>query len=513
MGKRTFAVQLLETGRGFSTFKIPFSAFLDQDGLHPDISRLRSMKMVLLPQRRDSREHVLVIRKLSLLREGIAMKPGKRTFAVKGAIVDDHNTPIQAQAITLLDSHGIYPLKNLSVTFSEGGEFFLVHSVAQLPYRAEPERLEHIPGSIDCYLWIAMDGFQTVCKGIKLKEGETNMGKLTLHRTTMSSTLRQVGPDLYDGEGNKVWLQGVCIDSLEWSATGDHILESTMVALSDWHANVIRLPVKETFWFGREKWQHDGGKGYRQLIDRVVRLTSERGAYLVLDLHRFGAPGEEHVRFWKDAAAHFANHPAVIFELFNEPHGISWELWRDGGDLSDPRHRHKDENAAENNEQSKIRYCVGMQALVNAVRSTGAKNVVIVGGLDWSYDLRGVMNGYALNDDSGNGIVYSSHVYPWKSDWNRFLVAAKKYPLFIGEVGCQPTPMPWQKHGTEDPETWAPDMLGLIQKYRLHWTGFSFHPKCGPPMLKDWTYEPTPYWGRFVKEALSGKIFELKRLR
>jgi hypothetical protein len=32
-------------------------------------------------------------------------------------------------------------------------------------------------------------------------------------------------------------------------------------------------------------------------------------------------------------------------------------------------------------------------------------------------------------------------------------------------------------------------------------------------MLMDWDYTPTPYWGVFVKEALSGKPFELKKLR
>ncbi len=32
----------------------------------------------------------------------------------------------------------------------------------------------------------------------------------------------------------------------------------------------------------------------------------------------------------------------------------------------------------------------------------------------------------------------------------------------------------------ENQDTWVPDMLGLIQKYKLHWTGFSFHPAAAP---------------------------------
>jgi endoglucanase len=32
-------------------------------------------------------------------------------------------------------------------------------------------------------------------------------------------------------------------------------------------------------------------------------------------------------------------------------------------------------------------------------------------------------------------------------------------------------------------------------------------------MIRDWTYAPTPFWGQFAKDALSGKKFELKKVR
>ena len=63
------------------------------------------------------------------------------------------------------------------------------------------------------------------------------------------------------------------------------------------------------------------------------------------------------------------------------------------------------------------------------------------------------------------------------------------------------------------PETWLPYMLGLIQKHRLNWTGWSFHPKAGPAMLADWRYTPSSYWGDYAKRALAGEQFPLTRLR
>lgn len=324
--------------------------------------------------------------------------------------------------------------------------------------------------------------------------------------TVLPPELHVAGNQLQTKDGKAIWLQGLCVDSLEWSAVGEHLEKSIQVAIEQWKANVIRLPVAENFWAGKGPWQaNDGGVAYRKIVDAAVEAAARRGAYLVIDLHEFGAPLPDDVEFWKDVATRYKNDPAVLFELFNEPHDISWKVWRDGGDLTDPV-----------NKQPNGEVSPGMQALVNAVRDTGAKNVIIAGGLDWGYDLSGVIKGYALDDHSGNGIMYSSHIYPWKKNWlHNTLDAAAKYPIFVGEVGCPPSYKSFkfiplkQRYPLKG---WARDVLGLIQKYKLNWTGFSFHPKCGPMIISDWKYTPTPYWGVYVKAALSGRLFSLKKL-
>jgi hypothetical protein len=300
---------------------------------------------------------------------------------------------------------------------------------------------------------------------------------------------------------------------MEWSAGGEQVLESVRVAIRDWKANVIRLPVKETFWSGTGPYQNDGGAHYRQLVDDVVNLAAASDVYTVIDLHRYRAPQQVHAKFWTEVAKRYKNHPSVLFELLNEPHDVSWQVWRDGGFVSEKK---TDTDAlTENQEQLRGFESIGMQGLVDAVRNTGAKNIVIAGGLDWAYDLSGIVNGYALDDRGGNGIVYATHVYPWKSDWQgKFVEVAEKHPIFIGECGAPRERMsfiPPEQH--EDPATWVPDFLGLVQKHQYHWTAWSFHPRASPVLLKDWTYEPTPYWGQPAKDALHGKTFELKRMR
>lgn len=327
--------------------------------------------------------------------------------------------------------------------------------------------------------------------------------------------LKVEGNKLIDTDGKDVWLQGVNVVNLETLPNDKQIIKSTVVAIDEWKANCIRVPIKESFWFGKSYYQKDGGAGYRHTLDRIVNLAANRGAYVVIDLHRFRAPKQEHADFWKDCAAHFKNNPAVLFDIFNEPHDISWEVWRNGGFVGDKKGI--DESAFLNDVEKKKNQgfeSVGMQALVDAVRSTGARNIIIASGISWGNDLSGVINGYALDDKDGNGIMYAWHTYNWHPGWARILPVAKRYPIFLGEVGADVQKMGFiPAENQEDPYTFIPDMLGFIQKYKINWTGWCLHPAADPRMIVDWSYKPTPFWGAFAKRALAGEKFEMKRMR
>ena len=121
-------------------------------------------------------------------------------------------------------------------------------------------------------------------------------------RRKLPPALHVAGNQLQTPAGQSVWLQGVAIPSLEWSGGGEHILESIGVAIKDWKANCIRLPIRENFWSGHGPYQNDGGMKYRQLVDDAVNLCAGNGVYIVLDLHDFRAPTDVHVAFWKDIA-------------------------------------------------------------------------------------------------------------------------------------------------------------------------------------------------------------------
>ena len=325
--------------------------------------------------------------------------------------------------------------------------------------------------------------------------------------------LTVAGNQVLGADAKPVWLQGVNVPSLDWSNQGERVLPAIVCAVEQWKASLIRLPVSPLRWFGREKGQGDGGADYRGRVDQAVLACASRGVHVIVDLHRYRAPEALDVEFWTDAAAHFKDQPAVLFGLLNEPHGTTWEIWRNGGEITD---RSGDE--AKGTLKVTKTTSVGMQALVAAARGTGAKNVLVAAGLDWAYDLSGMLNGFALEDLGGHGIIYDSHCYSWKTDWKgKFVDVSEKYAVLLGECGAHNVPFDWLPKGAfEDPYTWVPDMLGLIQARHLHWTGWSFHPGASPCLLSDWSdksFTPTPWWGAFARAALAGGQFSCKRMR
>ena len=400
---------------------------------------------------------------------------------------------------------------------------------AVLPVPAGAKAVELMPGFFnaaggtmdldDVVLWVATDDevaqWQAKVEAAKpLPVPATE----TARREKWPEELVVAGNQLRTKRGEPVWLQGVVIPSLEWSATGENALASIKVAIEEWHGNILRLEVRDDFWNGTAPGQADGGAGYRALVDAAVTFAANRGVYTMLDLHRYRAVRPEHVGFWKEAATIYMNHPAVLFDLFNEPHGISWEVWRNGGFVEE-KTKAGDEDAflseSERKKSDRSFQSPGMQALVDAVRGVGARNVVVAGGGGWAYDLSGVTRGYALTDKTGNGVMYSWHVYNWHTGWEAaVLAAAEKYPILVGECGADVRKMGFiPAEQQEDPRTWSPRFIGFVQKHRLNWTAFSFHPQATPVLITDWKFTPSVGWGENVKAALAGKRFEYEGMK
>jgi hypothetical protein len=116
-----------------------------------------------------------------------------------------------------------------------------------------------------------------------------------------------------------------------------------------------------------------------------------------------------------------------MFDLYGEPHEISWPCWKNGCTISGQKY-------------------VGMQQLVDAVRQTGAKQPLLLGGVDYSNNLSEWLQ-YEPTDPL-HQLVASVHIYSYTTCnnvtcWNKEVATvAKHVPVVTGEfgaTGCLPT--------------------------------------------------------------------------
>lgn len=327
--------------------------------------------------------------------------------------------------------------------------------------------------------------------------------------------LKVVGATVENSAGQPVWLRGVNCASMEWTNDGEgHILQSVRTAVEEWHANIVRLPLNQDRWFGKAPGQSDGGRSYRALVHQLVGQTAADGAYILLDLHwsdmdQWGQnigqhlmPDQNSVLFWKSMARAYRNRPNVLFDLYNEPHDVSWQIWREGGTVTE----HDRRSGADRTYQA-----VGLQTLLDTVRKSGARNVVVAGGLDWAYDMSGILNGFALSDPHGSGVIYANHNYPFKGDtvaqWQaKMEQATAKIPVIVSEWGGGGQTPP--RFRTQNPtgDNWVRHVLQIMEANHWNWIAWDLHPRAGPSLISDWSYSPTPYFGVWVKDALAGSL-------
>ena len=306
------------------------------------------------------------------------------------------------------------------------------------------------------------------------------------------------GSTVCTSDGRTHLFHGVDRPSFEWSAKGDHVSADDFGRMAnDWRANVVRVALNQDFWLEGAAL-HD--PLYRDRIDQAVHDAEAAGLDVILDLHwsdrgdlgvtktgaqnTDGSSGQQQmadrnsIEFWKQVATKYKGDGRVLFELYNEPNEISWDVWLHGGNV---------EGYA----------AVGMQALYDAVRNVGADNLVIAGGVLWAYDLS-----LAGSDRiQGYNVMYATHPYDkpdnqprgWDASWG-YLASEDLAPVIVTEFGDGNDACTGE---------WNKSVIDYADAHRISWTAWAWYPAgCNfPSIIEDWSGTPTMQ-GQVIKDAL-----------
>lgn len=284
---------------------------------------------------------------------------------------------------------------------------------------------------------------------------------------------------IVNSSGQAIRLLGVDTHGTEYACTNGTGFSPTPLnsteadAIASWHINVVRIPLNEDCWLGINGVPAAySGANYQNAIKNWVTAINKAGMVAILDLH-FAAPGANEATgewpmadynnaptFWTQVASTFTSTPGVIFQVFNEPfiggtHPTSadWTCWLTGS--VDGNINSCPETFTSPGSTIPVTYAIaGMQQLVNTVRATGAKQPILISGLEWSGDPCGVadtggnggtcMEVANLPTDPLNQLIVSLHTYgPTKTEcvtadcWNTVATATKaaKVPLITDELG------------------------------------------------------------------------------
>jgi len=330
------------------------------------------------------------------------------------------------------------------------------------------------------------------------------------------------GRHLVDASGGTVILRGVNTSGTEYACVSQNSIfdgkqeasPASIAAMRSWGFNAARVQLNESCWLGVQGVKKNvSGTAYQHAIEKYVAALNAAGMYVILSLHWSStggsrqATGQEPMpderyapRFWTSVAGAFKHNPAVIFDLFNEPYpnsntdsAAAWKCvlrGSPGGTCRGFGYR-----------------AAGLQQLLNAVRGTQARNVVLSGGPQFAGDLDHWVE-YEPHDPLGQ-IAASIHVY-WKNrsdpDWSPCYAAtcwhqvlaplSAKVPIVTGEFG---------EHDCGD--TLYPPYLRFADQHGISYLGWAWSiSSCAaePALITSYAAgTPTPYGAAYKQHLRS----------
>ena len=252
-------------------------------------------------------------------------------------------------------------------------------------------------------------------------------------------------------------------------------------AIASWHSNVVHIGLNEDCILGINGVPAQyAGANYMNAITGFVNRLHARGLYAEVSL-MWAAPGTQqaldHPKIldqdhspaaWTAIANAFRDDPNTIFGLQSEPHDIPWACWKNGGSSCSVGYT-----------------ALGMQGALDAIRATGATNVVTASGIDWANNLEQWLTWKP--SDPLNQLMAEQHVYGGNTCYTPTCLTqytrpvADAVPVIFGEYGehynnsCDSTNtsamITWADQNNVNYEAWTWDTWGTCSDLIADFSG------------------------------------------
>jgi endoglucanase len=231
--------------------------------------------------------------------------------------------------------------------------------------------------------------------------------------SAVNGRLSVCGVNLCNQAGDPIQLRGMSSHGIQFFP--DCLNRDSLAALrNDWNADFVRISM-----YVQEGGFETDPAGFTARVNEAVEQATALGLYAIIDFHIL-TPGDPNFNlaraktFFADVAAEHADKDNVIYEVANEPNGVSWD------DIKS--------------------YA---EEVIPVIRASAPDSVVFVGTRGFSS--LGLTDGAdeteIVNDPvDAENVVYTFHFYAASHGADRRAVvarAARSLPLFVSEFGTQ----------------------------------------------------------------------------
>ncbi|MEV6692045.1 cellulase family glycosylhydrolase [Micromonospora sp. NPDC051196] len=332
----------------------------------------------------------------------------------------------------------------------------------------------------------------TVCTGSTTTPPPTTPPPTTPPPTTpppgqtpvqINGQLRVCGVNLCNQYGRPIQLRGMSTHGIQWF--GNCYNNASLDALAtDWRADLFRIAM-----YVQEQGYETDPAGFTNRVNNLVEEATRRGMYAMIDFHLL-TPGdpmfnlERAKTFFASVSARHASKNNVIYEIANEPNGVSWSTIKNYADQVIPVIRANDPDAV---------VIVGTRAWSSLGVSEGSNHTEIVN-----------------NPVNASNIMYAFHFYAashrdnYRAEVER---AAARLPLFVTEFGT----VDYTGDGGVDLAS-STQWLDLLDRLKIGYANWTFSDKAeGSAALRPGTCNGSNYTGTSVLTP-SG-VFMRERIR